>query len=154
MSTEKRRFYNTGEAKGFKKRDFFETVLAVLTGEEVSDEMIALVIKGAEYELEGMDVRAAKSSAEAKDPLQSEYAIAVREAMVPLVTAEPQTADAMIQAATDAGNLSPKGKPFANTWVHRVLQAEPGIQKVQMKVMRTSKEGLQGEVLATGYKLG
>ena len=77
MADIKRKFYNTGDAKGFTRSIFFQTVVAMVNGEEVSDQLAALTKQAAEYELEGIALAASNKSesAEKKDPLQSDYAI-------------------------------------------------------------------------------
>ena len=67
---EKRKFYNTGDAKGFTKQKFFEAVVDMCNGEDVD---VDLVRAAAEYELEGIEMRASnKATGEKKDALQSE----------------------------------------------------------------------------------
>ena len=62
---EKRKFYNTGDAKGFTKQKFFEAVVDMCNGEDVD---VDLVRAAAEYELEGIEMRASnKATGEKKD---------------------------------------------------------------------------------------
>ena len=64
----------------------------------------------AEYELEGIEMRASnKATGEKKDALQSDYANALRAAIVPLIGSEPKTAKELIDMAEAKGKNSPKG---------------------------------------------
>lgn len=152
---EKRKFYNTGDAKGFTKASFYQTVLSIVNGEDVSDELIALVGQAAEYELEGIANKAgSKSAGERKDPLESDYAKALSAAIVPLITATPQTAKELIEAATKKGLVSPKGTPFAAPWVSRVLNATAGVTAVKKVVEKVDAKGLKSQAEVTAYKRG
>jgi len=152
--TEKRRFYNTGDAKGFTKASFFEAVQALASGEEVDDATVALVAAAAAYELEG--IAANKKTAtpgERKDALQSDYAVALRAAILPLLTSEPQTVETIVAKATAAGNLSPKGTEWSKPWVSRVLNALDGngVRKVTQIVTKTDSKGLNSQKEANAY---
>lgn len=150
---EKRKFYNTGDAKGFTKAIFFQTVLDMANGEDVDEKMIALVGEAASYELEGIANRAnSKATGERKDPLESDYAKALSAAIVPLVNGNPQTAKQLIDAATAKGKVSPKGIPFAAPWVSRVLNATPGIISEKIVVDTVDAKGLKAQREVTAYK--
>lgn len=152
---EKRKFYNTGDAKGFTKQKFFETVLAMASGEDVEDSMTSLVAQAAEYELEGIANRAStKGTGEKKDPLQSEYAQALAKAIVPLVGTQPKTAKELIEMADAKGLKSPKGTSFAAPWVSRVLNATEGVSAVKIVVDTTDAKGLKVQREVTAYKKG
>lgn len=152
---EKRKFYNTGDAKGFTKAIFFQTVLAMANGEDVSDEMVNLVGGAAEYELEGIANRAStKGSGERKDPLESDYAKALSAAIVPLIDGTPRTAKELIDMATAKGKVSPKGTPFAAPWVSRVLNATAGVTAVKKVVEKVDAKGLKSQSEVTAYKKG
>ena len=150
---EKRKFYNTGDAKGFTKQKFFETVLAVANGEDVDEDMVDLMGQAAEYELEGIAARAStRASGEKKDALQSDYACALRAAIVPLIGKEPKTAKELIDMASAKGLNSPKGTPWAAPWVSRVLNAEAGVQAVKIVVDTVDGKGLKVQKEATAYQ--
>ncbi len=149
---EKRKFYNTGDAKGFTKAVFFNTVLAMASGEEVEQTLADLVVAAAEYEIEGINSRATSASTgEKKDPLASDYAVALRDAIVPLVDSTPRTAKELIDMATGMGHLSPKGTPFAAPWVSRVLNATAGVTAVKKIVEKVDAKGLKSQAEATAY---
>lgn len=155
MAEIKRKFYNTGDAKGFTKAIFFQTVLDMANGDEVSDELIALVKAAAEYEIEGINTRAtSKASGERKDPLESDYAKALSAAIVPLITATPKTAKELIEMADAKGLKSPKGTSFAAPWVSRVLNATPGVTAVKKVVEKVDSKGLKSQAEVTAYKKG
>lgn len=150
---EKRKFYNTGDAKGFTKQKFFECVRDMAAGEDLSDEEMALVQAAAEYELEGIEMRASsKATGEKKDALQSDYACALRAAIVPLIDGEPKTAKELIELADAKGLKSPKGTSWAAPWVSRVLNAEPGVQAVKIVVDTVDGKGLKVQKEATAYQ--
>ena len=152
---EKRKFYNTGDAKGFTKAIFFQTVLAMANGEDVSDEMVNLVGAAAEYELEGISNRASSNAnGEHKDPLESDYAKALRAAIVPFIDGTPRTAKELIEMATAKGKVSPKGTPFAAPWVSRVLNATAGVVAVKKVVEKVDAKGLKSQSEVTAYKKG
>lgn len=152
---EKRKFYNTGDAKGFTKAIFFQTVLAMANGEDVSDEMVSLVGAAAEYELEGISNRASsKATGEHKDPLESDYAKALSAAIVPFIDGTPRTAKELIEMATAKGKVSPKGTPFAAPWVSRVLNATAGVVAVKKVVEKVDAKGLKSQAEVTAYKKG
>lgn len=153
-TVEKRKFYNSGDAKGFTKAIFFQTVLAMANGEDVSDQMVALVGAAAEYELEGIANRPTKASGEKKDPLQSDYAKALRAAIVPFVDATPRTAKELVDAATAKGKMAPTGKAFSAPWVSRVLNAEDGIVCVKKVVDKVDAKGLKSQSEVNAYKRG
>lgn len=155
MADIKRKFYNTGDAKGFTKAIFYNQVLAMARGEEVTAEMAELIAKAAEYELEGIASRAAASATgEKKDPLQSEYAKALAAAIVPLVTADPKTAQELISAATAKGKVAPNGKEFSAPWTARVLKATEGIVVVKKIVEVVDSKGLKSQREVNAYKKG
>lgn len=155
MADIKRKFYNSGDAKGFTKAIFFQTVAAMANGEEVSPELVSLVGAAAEYELEGIANRPTKAgSADKKDPLQSDYAKALRAAIVPLVSETPHTAKELVDAATAKGKMAPTGKSFSGPWVSRVLNAEPGIVCVKKIVEKTDAKGLKSQSEVNAYKRG
>lgn len=149
---EKRKFYNTGDAKGFTKQKFFEAVVDMCNGEDVD---VDLVRAAAEYELEGIEVRASnKATGEKKDALQSDYANALRAAIVPLIGSEPKTAKELIDMAEAKGKNSPKGTRWAAPWVSRVLNAEPGVQAVKIVLDTVDGKGLKVQKEATAYQRG
>lgn len=151
----KRKFYNTGDAKGFTKQIFFNEVLKMARGEEVEAAMADLVAAAAEYELEGIASRTSTSgTGEKKDPLASDYAKALSAAIVPLVDGTPKTAKELIAAATAKGKLAPNGKDFAAPWVSRVLNATDGIVAVKKIVDTVDAKGLKAQREVTAYKRG
>lgn len=156
MAEIKRKFYNTGDAKGFTKQIFFNEVLKLARGEDVDAAMADLVAAAAEYELEGIASRASSSAAtgEKKDPLASDYAKALSAAIVPLVDGTPKTAKELIAAATAKGKLAPNGKEFAAPWVSRVLNATDGVVAVKKIVDTVDAKGLKSQREVTAYKKG
>lgn len=150
---EKRSFYNTGDNKGFTKAKFFEAVRDIAAGEDVSAALMEQVGAAAEYELEGMSLRAAsKTPGEKKDALQSDYAKALSAAIVPLIGAEPKSAKQLIDEATSKGKVSPKGTAFAAPWVSRVLNNTAGVTSVKVIVDTTDAKGLKIQKEVTAYK--
>lgn len=155
MATEKRKFYNTGDAKGFTKAVFFAEVLKLARGEEVEATMADLVAQACEYEIEGIATRAAQAgTGEKKDPLQSDYAKALSAAILPLVNGDPKTAQELIDAATAKGHLAPNGKVFSGPWTARVLKATPGIVVVKKIVDTVDSKGLKSQREVNAYKKG
>lgn len=155
MADIKRKFYNTGDAKGFTKATFYNQVLALARGEEVEAAMAELVAQAAEYELEGIAARASTAgTGEKKDPLASDYAKALSAAIVPLVDGTPKTAKELIAAATAKGKLAPNGKEFAGPWVSRVLNATAGVVAVKKIVDTVDSKGLKAQREVTAYKKG
>ena len=154
MADTKRKFYNSGDNKGFTKAIFYQTVLAMANGEDVSDELIACVGRACEYELEGIANRPSKAGGEKKDPLQSDYANALRAAIVPFVDATPRTAKELVDAATAKGKMAPTGKAFSGPWVSRVLNAEAGIVCVKKVVDKVDSKGLRSQAEVNAYKRG
>lgn len=154
---DKRRFYNCEDegTKGFSKKVFFEYVLKMASGDEMTDAQVDLIARAAEYELEGIANRPTKAgTGEAKDPLHSDYANALREAIVPLVGAEPKSAKELVDAATAKGKIAPSGKAFSAPWVSRVLNTEDGIVAVKKVVETVDAKGLKAQREVTAYKRG
>lgn len=155
MAETKRRFYNFGDAKGFTKNDFFNGVIALANGEDLTDETIDLFRAAAEYEIEGAALaKGNKTPGEKKDPLESDYAVALRAAIVPLVSSTPMSAKELIDIATGKGLLSPKGIPFAAPWVSRVLNKADGVVAVSKVVEKTDAKGLRSQAEVTAYIAG
>lgn len=164
MADTKRKFYNSGDAKGFTKEIFFQTVEAMANGEDVDANLVTLVGAAAAYELEGIaGKRAAGSSGtgEKKDPMESDYAVALRAAIEPLVSSTPMSAKELIALATQKGSLSPKGTEWAAPWVSRVLNyiGKPesdgytGTIAVVAKVVeKTDAKGLKSQTEVTAYQ--
>lgn len=152
MAVEKRKFYNSGDAKGFTKAIYFETVRDIVAGEDVDQDLINLVADATAYELEGIALKATKeSTGERKDPLQSEYAHALRAAIKPFLDKTPRTAKQLIEMATAKNRLSPKGTPFAEPWVARVLNVEDGVTHEKKIVETVNKAGLKAQREVTAY---
>lgn len=152
---DKRKFYNTGDAKGFTKQVFFQTVLEMANGEEIDESKLTLVAQAAEYELEGIANRASsKATGEHKDPLQSEYAKSLAAAIVPLVDGTPRSAQELVDMATAKGKVSPKGTAFSGPWVSRVLNNTTGIVCVKKIVEKTDAKGLKSQREVNAYKRG
>lgn len=155
MAEIKRKFYNTGDAKGFTKTIFYSEVLKLARGEDVDAAMADLIAQAAEYELEGIATRTSTAgTGEKKDPLASDYAKALGAAIVPLVDANPKTAKELIAAATAKGKLAPNGKEFAAPWVSRVLNATDGVVAVKKIVDTVDAKGLKAQREVTAYKKG
>lgn len=159
---EKRRFYNTNDAKGFTKQKFFEAVLALANGEDVSaieNASVDLVAQAATYELEGIANRASTATTgEKKDAMQSDYAIGLAAAIVPLLTDKPQTAKQLIDAATAKGKVAPSGKNWAAPWVSRVLNAKfhagEGVKVLDVIVDHVDAKGLKSQKQVKAYAKG
>jgi len=155
MADTKRKFYNAGDAKGFTKAIFFKTVKALAEGEDVEENLISLVAAAAAYELEGIELKSeSKATGEKKDALQSDYALALADAIVPYVDATPRTAKELIDLATARGKLSPKGTPFAAPWVSRVLNNTAGVTSVKKIVEKVDAKGLKSQAEVTAYTQG
>ena len=157
QTKEKRAFYNTGVAKGYTRRNFYEDVQAMLEGEELTDEAKELMAKAVDYELEGMAMKAAASKRVAKDPMDSDYAQAILRDIVPLMSRdEAFTATELADMAAAEGLFSPTGKKYANVWVSRVL-ANPAMAnrvKIISKVVeKVGKDGLKREAEVKAYML-
>lgn len=152
MAEIKRMFYNKGEAKGFTRAVFFQTALAMANGERVSEDMLYLFRKACEYELEGIANRPTKDPAEKKDPLQSDYAKALRAALVPLIDSTPRSALELITLAAAKGRKAPTGKDFSGPWASRVLNAEPGIVCVKKVIEKVDAKGLKHQEEVNAYK--
>lgn len=156
MADIKRKFYNTGDAKGFTKAVFYNEVLKLARGEDVDAAMADLIVQAANYELEGIAARAsaAAASGEKKDPLASDYAKALTAAIVPLLDGNPKTAKELIDLATSKGKLAPNGRSFAAPWVSRVLNATAGVVAVKKIVEVVDGKGLKSQREVTAYKKG
>jgi len=154
-----RSFYNTGEAKGFTKANFYQAVLDLANGEEVEDNIVELIAKGAEYELEGLELAKAASAAksgngEKKDKLQSDYCVALRKAIVPLLNGTPKTAKQLLaEAEANGTNLSPTGKPWVESWLVQVLNAEAGVTNTKVIVETVNNKGLKAEKSANAWNI-
>lgn len=148
----KRSFYNTGDAKGFTKAAFFQAVLDMANGVEIADAQASLIAAAAEYELEGIANRAEKAAGEAKDPMQSNYAIAILEAFLPLLSDKPQTLNELIEKAEKKAIASPTGKDWSAAWVARVLNKQESIEQVEVIVDHVDKNGLKQQRIKKAYK--
>lgn len=153
-----RKFYGAGDAKGFSKKTFFETVLAIANGEDVEDSQIALVAAAAEYELEGIAIAKEKTGTKEKTPtLEKQIAKDIIAALVPMLTGEPQTTDELIALATQKGLQTSKETNFSNPWVNTVFKAlaEEGKIKRVTKTVDTVKvkEGqeIKGQDVKVAY---
>lgn len=155
MADTKRKFYNTGDAKGFTKAIYFATVKAMADGEDVDANLVALVGAASQYEIDGIDAKAdSKATGEKKDPLESDYAKALSAAIVPLIGTgkeNAKTAKELIDIATSKGKMSPKGTAFAAPWVSRVLNATAGVIAVKKVVEKTDAKGLKSQAEVTAY---
>lgn len=155
MADTKRKFYNSGDAKGFTKAIFFATVKAMADGEDVDQKLVDLVAAAAAYEIDGIEAKSdAKATGEKKDPLESDYAKALARDIVPFIDANPKTAKELIDTATKHGKLSPKGTVYAAPWVSRVLNATPGVTAVKKVVEKVDAKGLKSQAEVTAYKKG
>ncbi len=137
-----RKFYGSGDAKGFAKKNFFEAVLAIVNGEEVDEATMSLVAQAAEYELEGIALAKEKAGTKEKTPtLEKQIAKDIIGALVPMLTAEPQTTDELIALATQKGLTTSKDTNFSNPWVNTVFKvlAEEGKIKRTQKVVTVNK---------------
>lgn len=158
MADTKRKFYNTGDAKGFTKAVFFAEVKKLAEGDEVDDAMMALIAAAADYEIEGIGLRSeTKGTGEKKDPMESDYAKALAAAIVPLITADAKTAKELIALATKSGKLAPSGKEFAAPWVSRVLNEvakDPAnhIAAIKKVVEKTDAKGLKAQAEVSAYQ--
>lgn len=149
--SEKRSFYNVGEAKGFKRRNFYEAVIDLANGTEMEEDILDLIAGAANYELESLDLKS-KSTGEKKDPLDSPYAIEIKEAFIPLLTKTPQTLVELEAKAAAKGLISKtKEKPFATTWISRVLSNTAGVDKTKVIVETVNAKGLKAQVEKVAY---
>lgn len=143
-----RKFYGAGDAKGFSKKAFFEAVIAFVNGEEVDDATVDLIVRAAEYELEGIALAKEKTGTKEKTPtLEKQIAKDIIGALVPLLTGEPQTTDELIALATQKGLTTSKETNFSNPWVNTVFKAlaeEGKIKRVQKVATVTKvKDGVE-----------
>lgn len=158
---EKRRFYNTGHAKGFSREKLFQTMEAILEGEEVEESLVDLTLEGVKYELERIGVRRDKAkekgAGEKRDPLQSDYAVALREAFIPLLkgSTDPEglSATELCDMAAAEKTVSPTGNAFTVPWVSRVLRAVDGVKEGKKIVTTITKDGLKQEKAVTTFKM-
>lgn len=151
----KRHFYNTGDARGFTRKTYFETILNILEGGDIDAATRQLVLDATNYELESISLKSAATAVpddKKKDRLHSDYANALRAGILPLVDATPRTGKELIQAATTKGIVSPTGKAFVEAWVVSVLKNEPGIVTVQKVIEKTQKNGLKAQAEVTAFK--
>ena len=163
MATEKRRFYNTKEAKGFTREVFFESVKAILDGEDLPEGVTAdLLYAACDYELESIEMRRGKNSGEKRDALQSNYAVSLAKAIIPLLSSTPLTANELQALSIEKGIFSDKvdeetgkPKPFAIPWIARVLSNEPGVnagvEKVLKVVEKKNDKGLVSQEEVPAY---
>lgn len=158
MAETKRKFYGSGDAKGFTRKDFFKAVESMANGEDVSLETMKLIADAATYELEGINLKSSKNAeGEKKDPLQSDYAVALTKAILPLLkNDEAFSAQELQTMATSKGMLAPSGKAFVVPWIARVLNAmeNKGIVKTSKIVEKTNNKGLKAQDQVDAYKLG
>lgn len=160
MADTKRKFYNSGDTKGFTKGVFFEKVHALASGVEIEPEFVDLIIAACVYELEGIELRAeGKVPGARKDPMESDYAKALIAAITPLITAEPKSAKELIAQATKSGKLAPSGKEFSGPWVSRVLNiladdTTSGIVAIKKIVEKVDAKGLKAQSEVNAYKRG
>lgn len=157
--SEKRKFYNSANTKGFTKGVFYEKVHALASGVEIEPEFVDLIIAACAYELEGIELRAEKVPGARKDPMESDYAKALIAAMLPLITAEPKSAKELIAQATKSGKLAPSGKEFSGPWVSRVLNylaenSENGVIAIKKIVDKIDAKGLKAQSEVNAYKRG
>lgn len=143
-----RKFYGAGEAKGFSKKAFFEAVIAFVNGEEVDEATVDLIVRAAEYELEGISMAKEKAGTKEKTPtLEKQIAKDIIGALVPMLTNEPQTTDELIALATQKGLTTTKETNFSNPWVNTVFKAlaeEGKIKRVQKVATVTKvKDGVE-----------
>ncbi len=156
---EKTRFYGTGKAKDFARLDYLAIVDKVLRGEGITNMESELAIEATAHEIKKLENAAAKRvSGDPKDPLESEYAVALEKAIIPFLSSTPQTALELQKKMTAAGKLSPKGKDFAVTWIARVLNSEKvkAIHKVVISkkiVEKVNKDGLRNDSQCTAYNI-
>ena len=153
------RFYSVGENKGYSRRDMFNEILSIAQGdgtykgEEIDLERL---VAAANYELMLMDNKR-KNTGEAKDPLESDYAKAIMKDVIPFVERKAKTVSQLVNEVTAAGVKSPKGGAYATAWVARVLShlvnTSDRIVKEVVIVDKVDKDGLKGQVKATGYRL-
>ena len=161
----KRTFYNTGDRKGFTRAKFFDTLKGFLGeidpqefgfDEDLFDNCMAAL----DYEIEGLQLKAdaakAKSGGEKKDPLESPYAKAVQQAILSVLSSNPQTAGEMEKALADKGVVSPTGKGYKAVWIAKIANLMPGIEKTTkvVKIVKKAADGtaLTSEKQATAYK--
>jgi len=144
-----RKFYGAGDAKGFSKKAFFEAVIAYVNGEDVEDGIVDLIVAACEYELEGIALAKEKAGTKEKVPtLEKQIAKDIIANLVPLLTDEPQTTDALIDIATKKGLTTSKETNFSNPWVNTVFKAlseEGKIKRVTVvkDVVKKGKDGVE-----------
>lgn len=160
MDLNKRRFYNSEDCgtKGFTRRDFYNAVKAMANGEDIDDHLVELISQAAAFELETLDRTREKSGSTAngehKDPLHSDFANGLRNAIMPFVNGTPQTAQELSDAAAAKGKMAPSGKAYPALWISRILSAEPGVVCVNKIVDKVNSKGLKSQSECKAYKRG
>jgi hypothetical protein len=159
MAEIKRKFYNTGDAKGFTKAVFFDTVVKIANGEDVDGGLVDLVIAAAEYELDGIANKSTAGTGEKKDPLQSDYAVALKNDLIGFIPKNTgdvnagKTAKELIEMADKNGKLSPKGTSYAAPWVSRVFNNAVEVMVVKKVVTKVDGKGLKSQSEVNAYLL-
>lgn len=139
-----RKFYGTGDAKGFSRKTFYETIVAYLSGEEVAEGLLELVFAAAKYELDGIALAKDKKgeNSDVKPLLEKDVAIEVMNSLVPLLGDEPLTSIELCEMANAKGLTKLNGQPFKNNpWINQVLKklAEDGEITMTPKKVTGSK---------------
>lgn len=166
--SENRRFYGAGDAKGFTKAKFFQTVQSFFEGEDIDNSLEDLVIQACVFELESLSRRRNTTDPDApkKDPLQSDYANAIRAAVLPLIDGTPRTCHQFADMIAEKGILPPvaasgknkgvQGDKFHYGWIARVLKKEPGVvaEEIIVTVQAISPAGkpTTSQKAVTGYR--
>ena len=148
----KRRFFNVDGNPG--KQKYYETIIALAQGEDVSDAMCEFVLNGTEFIVEGETLRAKTKTGDAKNAMDSDYAKALYEVLKPLVptTGSGVSATELFEALQKKGAKSPKDTDWAQVWIARVLNGYPDeFTKVVKIVDKVDNEGLKKQVKTPAY---
>ena len=160
MATDARRFYNTGEYKGFTKATFFELVQAMLEGEELDDNEIAFVADAVDYELEGIAINKAKSAAKStagkKDWRESDYAKQIEAKLMPFLSKDVALSLTELVAIGNEQAPTDNGKAWSLPWGGRYLndKAESGVLVKEDKIVdAVDKKGLKYQKAVAAYRV-
>lgn len=157
---EMRRFYNTGEYKGFTKATFYELVQAILEGEELDDNEIAFVADAVDFELEGLAIRkaqsAAKSSVGKKDWRESDYAKQIEAKIMPFLSKDVALSLTELVELGNEQAPTDNGKSWSLPWLGRYFndKADAGVVVKEDKIVdAVDKKGLKHQKAVAAYRL-
>lgn len=156
----KRSFYN----KEFTKEMFYQSVTALLNGDDIEDAAFEKCKEACAYELETITLRrqyAASKSREkgvGKNAIESDYAVGLKNAIMPYLTSNPLPLKELAAMAEADGKKGPSGKPYTTMWIGRVLNDEaarenPKVVCEQVIVETVDSKGLKKQSTVKAYRL-